>query len=72
KDAERLRGLDDAAFLGELQAAFGYRLGAFRQVGARHCYPLHLVEACEQVQGVAVPCADLAEGAEAVAEGSLQ
>ena len=39
KDAERLRGLDDAAFLGELQAAFGYRLGAFRQVGARHCYP---------------------------------
>ena len=50
QDAERLRGLDDAAFLGELQAAFGYRLGAFRQVGARHCYPLHLVEACEQVR----------------------
>ncbi|MCS9978864.1 2-octaprenyl-6-methoxyphenyl hydroxylase, partial [Pseudomonas aeruginosa] len=50
KDAERLRGLDDAAFLGELQAAFGYRLGAFRQVGARHCYPLHLVEAREQVR----------------------
>lgn len=33
-----------------LQAAFGYRLGAFRQVGARHCYPLHLVEAREQVR----------------------
>ena len=34
----------------ELQAAFGYRLGALRKVGARHLYPLALVEAQEQVR----------------------
>lgn len=50
KDAERLSRLDDRAFLAELQAAFGYRLGAFGQVGARHLYPLTLVEAEEQVR----------------------
>jgi 2-octaprenyl-6-methoxyphenol hydroxylase len=50
KDAERLSRLDDRAFLAELQEAFGYRLGAFGQVGARHLYPLTLVEAEEQVR----------------------
>lgn len=50
KDAERLSRLDDRTFLAELQAAFGYRLGAFGQVGARHLYPLTLVEAEEQVR----------------------
>ncbi|WP_263143891.1 2-octaprenyl-6-methoxyphenyl hydroxylase [Pseudomonas alcaligenes] len=49
-DAQRLADLPDAAFLAELQASFGYRLGAFRQVGARHLYPLVLVEAQEQVR----------------------
>ncbi|ERI52739.1 2-octaprenyl-6-methoxyphenyl hydroxylase [Pseudomonas sp. EGD-AK9] len=49
-DAERLLRLSDAAFLAELQQAFGYRLGALRQVGARHLYPLSLVEAQEQVR----------------------
>ncbi len=49
-DAERLAGLGDAALLAELQEAFGYRLGPFRQIGARHLYPLTLVEACEQVR----------------------
>ena len=49
-DAERLLGLSDAAFLAELQQAFGYRLGALRQVGARHLYPLSLAEAQEQVR----------------------
>ncbi|WP_394559857.1 2-octaprenyl-6-methoxyphenyl hydroxylase [Aquipseudomonas alcaligenes] len=49
-DAERLQALPDRAFLGELQQAFGYRLGALRQVGARHVYPLALVEATEQVR----------------------
>lgn len=49
-DAERLLTLDDAHFLDELQQAFGYRLGALHQVGARHLYPLTLVEACEQVR----------------------
>ena len=50
KDAERLCRLDDRAFLGELQQVFGYRLGALRQVGSRHLYPLQLVEASEQVR----------------------
>ena len=49
-DAERLLRLSDAAFLAELQQAFGYRLGALRQAGARHLYPLSLVEAQEQVR----------------------
>ncbi|MDX1724601.1 MAG: 2-octaprenyl-6-methoxyphenyl hydroxylase [Pseudomonas sp.] len=49
-DAERLLQLDEARFLDELQQAFGYRLGALRQVGARHLYPLTLTEAEEQVR----------------------
>lgn len=50
RDAARLLKLDERAFLAELQAAFGYRLGALRQVGARVPYPLVLVEAAEQVR----------------------
>ncbi|WP_375740634.1 2-octaprenyl-6-methoxyphenyl hydroxylase [Pseudomonas boanensis] len=49
-DAERLAKLDERRFLDELQDAFGYRLGAFQQVGARNLYPLELVEAEEQVR----------------------
>ncbi|MBB3102630.1 2-octaprenyl-6-methoxyphenyl hydroxylase [Azomonas macrocytogenes] len=49
-DADRLLGLSDAAFLEELQQAFGYRLGTFRQIGERYVYPLALVEAEEQVR----------------------
>lgn len=49
-DAERLRALPEREFLDELQQAFGYRLGSLRQVGARHVYPLALVEAAEQVR----------------------
>ncbi|MGB9089261.1 MAG: 2-octaprenyl-6-methoxyphenyl hydroxylase, partial [Pseudomonas farsensis] len=49
-DAKRLAELDERSFLRELQDAFGYRLGGLRQVGARHLYPLALVEAQEQVR----------------------
>lgn len=42
--------LSDAAFLARLQDAFGYRLGELTRVGERHCYPLSLVEAEEQVR----------------------
>ncbi|EIK54626.1 2-octaprenyl-6-methoxyphenyl hydroxylase [Stutzerimonas stutzeri TS44] len=49
-EAARLAALPEAQFLAELQQAFGYRLGAFRQVGTRHLYPLALVEAEEQVR----------------------
>lgn len=49
-DAERLAALPARQFLAELQEAFGFRLGAMRQVGERHVYPLALCEAQEQVR----------------------
>ena len=49
-DAQRLAALDERSFLSELQAVFGYRLGTLEHVGARHLYPLVLVEAEEQVR----------------------
>ncbi|MBM7063225.1 2-octaprenyl-6-methoxyphenyl hydroxylase [Pseudomonas sp. UL073] len=49
-DAQRLAGAAERVFLDELQEAFGYRLGALRQVGVRHLYPLALSEAQEQVR----------------------
>ncbi|HCJ28279.1 MAG TPA: 2-octaprenyl-6-methoxyphenyl hydroxylase [Pseudomonas sp.] len=50
QDAARLVALPEAEFLSELQQAFGYRLGGFQQVGARHLYPLALIETDEQVR----------------------
>ncbi|MBD9653475.1 2-octaprenyl-6-methoxyphenyl hydroxylase [Pseudomonas sp. PDM12] len=50
RDVERLLKLDERAFLAELQQAFGYRLGALKQVGARVPYPLVLIEAAEQIR----------------------
>ena len=44
-DAERVLGLDDGAFLEELQEAFGYRLGRLSRVGTRAAYPLSLSKA---------------------------
>jgi 2-octaprenyl-6-methoxyphenol hydroxylase len=43
--ARRALALDDAAFLGELQEAFGLRLGRFTRVGRRQAYPLALTRA---------------------------
>ena len=43
--ARRALALDDAAFLAELQAAFGLRLGRFTRVGRRQAYPLALTQA---------------------------
>jgi 2-octaprenyl-6-methoxyphenol hydroxylase len=40
---------DDAAFLGRLQDAFGFRLGRFMKVGARQLYPLSLTRADEYI-----------------------
>lgn len=45
QDAERVLALDDAAFLRELQEEFGYRLGAFSEIGKRASYPLALSKA---------------------------
>ncbi|VXC03671.1 2-octaprenyl-6-methoxyphenyl hydroxylase [Pseudomonas sp. 9Ag] len=54
RDAARLAAAPEAEFLEELQQAFGYRLGGFQQVGARHLYPLVLIEAEEQVRSALV------------------
>ena len=43
--AARLLGLDEAAYLRELQAAFGWRAGRFTRVGGRGSYPLKLTRA---------------------------
>ena len=44
-DVEQVVGLDDEAFLAELQEAFGHRLGRFSKVGRRAAYPLSLSKA---------------------------
>ena len=49
-EVQRLMSLDDRGFLSELQGVFGYRLGTLKQVGARHAYPLSLIQAQEQVR----------------------
>lgn len=43
--AKRALALPDAAFLSELQSAFGLRLGRFTRVGKRQAYPLALTQA---------------------------
>jgi 2-octaprenyl-6-methoxyphenol hydroxylase len=43
--ARRSLAIDDATFLSELQAAFGFRLGRFTRVGRRQSYPLALTRA---------------------------
>ena len=55
EQAEFLQDCPQEAFLQSLQDRFGYRLGKMLQVGERHCYPLALMQASEQVrQGVVV------------------
>ncbi|WP_296260899.1 MULTISPECIES: 2-octaprenyl-6-methoxyphenyl hydroxylase [unclassified Pseudomonas] len=49
-EVNRLQALDERSFLNELQGVFGYRLGTLKQVGARHVYPLSLIQAEEQVR----------------------
>lgn len=66
-DAERLAALEPRAFLAELQQAFGFRLGAFRQVGTRHRYPLALLEAEEQVRAHLVLLGNAAHGLHPIA-----
>ena len=47
--AEQMKELGDQQFLERLQHAFGFRLGRFTRVGARHLYPLSLTRADEHV-----------------------
>lgn len=46
---EEVLGFDDAAFLGEVQRRFGWRLGRLNQVGARSSYPLSHLYALKTV-----------------------
>lgn len=66
-DAERVLGLNDDAFLAELQAAFGYRLGAFSRVGARAAYPLALSKAVRLTAQRSVLVGNAAHGLHPVA-----
>ncbi|HYQ39564.1 MAG TPA: 2-octaprenyl-6-methoxyphenyl hydroxylase [Pseudomonas sp.] len=66
-DAARLLALDARAFLAELQEVFGYRLGAFVKLGARHSYPLALLEAEEQVRRHLVVIGNAAHGLHPIA-----
>lgn len=53
--SERLLALDDAAFLAELQRAFGQRVGKFMRIGARHGYALGLnAEAAATARSIAI------------------
>ncbi|WKE65116.1 2-octaprenyl-6-methoxyphenyl hydroxylase [Gallaecimonas kandeliae] len=45
EEVEATLSLDDQGFLQLLQRRFGWRLGAFLEVGERHCYPLSLIQA---------------------------
>jgi 2-octaprenyl-6-methoxyphenol hydroxylase len=47
--AAQMQTLGDAEFLERLQRAFGFRLGRFTKVGARHVYPLALTRSDEHV-----------------------
>jgi 2-octaprenyl-6-methoxyphenol hydroxylase len=48
-DAPRVLGLDEAAWLAELQARFGWRAGRFVRAGRRAAYPLRLTRAASPV-----------------------
>ena len=66
-DADRVLALDDDAFLSELQAAFGYRLGKFSRIGERASYPLSLSKASHLTAKRAVLVGNSAHGLHPVA-----
>lgn len=65
--AEQVMALPDAEFLGELQSAFGMRLGRLTRVGRRHSYPLALTRAEEQVADRVVIIGNAAQGLHPIA-----
>jgi 2-octaprenyl-6-methoxyphenol hydroxylase len=66
-EASATLALDDPEFLARLQAAFGYRLGAFRKVGGRAAYPLSLVQARAWYAGRVLLVGNAAHGIHPVA-----
>lgn len=51
---DSVMALSDEQFLQQLQQRFGQRLGFFQHIGQRHCYPLSLTRAAEQIRSHAV------------------
>ncbi len=66
-DVERVLGLDDDAFLRELQGAFGYRLGRLSRVGKRAAYALSLSKAMRLTSERSVLVGNSAHGLHPVA-----
>jgi len=66
-DAARVRALDDAAFLAELQQAFGWRLGKLTAPGERLAYPLALVQAAALVSERVAIIGNAAQGLHPIA-----
>jgi 2-octaprenyl-6-methoxyphenol hydroxylase len=65
--APAVMAMENAALLDHVQAAFGYRLGRFRQIGKRHAYPLSLVAADSIVTDRAVLIGNAAHGLHPIA-----
>ncbi|MCB1679706.1 MAG: 2-octaprenyl-6-methoxyphenyl hydroxylase [Halioglobus sp.] len=65
--AMQLRDCPEPVFLHALQQRFGYRLGRLLRVGERHCYPLALVRAVEQVRQAVVVMGNAAHALHPVA-----
>lgn len=66
-EAQRVMQLSDEAFAGELQDAFGFRLGAFSRIGQRAAYPLALSKASRLTAGRCVLIGNAAHGLHPVA-----
>ncbi len=66
-EAARLLALEDAAFLAELQARFGWRAGRFFRVSRRPSYPLKLTRAATTVATRAVLIGNAAQALHPVA-----
>ena len=66
-EAARVRALDDAAFLAELQQAFGWRLGRFAAPGERLAYPLALVQSASLVSERVAIIGNAAQGLHPIA-----
>jgi len=66
-EAARVRALDDAMFLTELQQAFGWRLGKLSAPGERLAYPLALVQAASLVSERVAIIGNAAQGLHPIA-----
>lgn len=65
--ADHLQACPEDEFLSSLQERFGYRLGRLQHVGARHSYPLSLVQSSEQVRQAVVVMGNAAHALHPVA-----